>query len=232
MAQRMGIESEGHHITIEFATDKSVRMRKVVSRSNLRVTGKYPGRKAKRMMRWESKLELLAFKLHDVASYVKRFQEQPARITFFLNDEKRVHVPDLLVEIHHGYIFREIKTDEEANSPEILERTRYLSEVLPAYGYQYDILTESEIKKQPRLDNAEFLLRHARKKVGLLEWEAFRKRYVPEGGVWWKNVLSNQCEVLDIFQICTLILDSYLLIDIENLGDSDAVMQFNPTYLG
>jgi len=74
-----------NNIKINFPKDGKLRSRKVVSRSRHRVTGKYPSWKMNRMIEWESKNELNAFRLLDASSIILEFNEQPMTIHYILN---------------------------------------------------------------------------------------------------------------------------------------------------
>ena len=72
------------------------RARRVISRSNHRVTGKFRSPKNGRMMHWESMQERDAFVLLEINSAVLSYREQPAVLTFPWGDETREHYPDVL----------------------------------------------------------------------------------------------------------------------------------------
>ena len=79
-----------YQVEIEFAEEE--RARRVISRSNSRVTGKYPGLKSRRMHYWESSLERDAFMLLDVSTEVVSFDEQPVTLYYGIGKKLR-HYP-------------------------------------------------------------------------------------------------------------------------------------------
>lgn len=202
---------------IEWADPEKFRARKVVSRSNAGVTGKYPSLKAGRMVQWESRLELDAFMLYDSQIEVRSLREQPAKITFRFNGEERVHYPDLYVETDQGSGFVEIKEDKEAADPYVKARAEYLSAALTMQGYDYTLLTETEIRREPHLSNAKFLLRHGRRTLPLLEEEHWRRTLTEFGEVRWGAVQDGLMGPEGIQNLCRLVLDGVLAIDLDSV---------------
>jgi hypothetical protein len=195
--------------------DRDRRIRRVVSRSNHRVTGKYPSWKAGRMLQWESHLERDAFILHDVDPSVQFFREQPARLTFHLQNVLHNHVPDLYVESNGNRILREIKYRNDAEKPEIEARSQHLQQVLPQYGLFYDVLLESEIRKEPRLSNAKFLMRFGRTPVDLVTHERVRRQIKSRSCVLWGDVKNDCFGPHSMAMICRLVIEGLLFFDLD-----------------
>ena len=199
-------------IQIEFAAEE--RARRVVSRSNHRVTGKYPGFKSGRMHHWESSLEHDAFVLLDVSVEVISFCEQPA-ILYYGDDLKLRHYPDVLVSYRNRREFVEIKTDREANSEEIVTRTALLTAALACHGYGYRVWTESEIRESTRrLANLRFLLRFGRTAVQLPNFEWFRRLFGRKTALPWNAIVGQPVDTSKRAGLCRLILEGRLRIDL------------------
>lgn len=191
------------------------RIRKVVSRSNHRITGKFASRKNNCQVHWESQLERDAFILHEADPSVLAYREQAAKLSFPWEDRLTTHVPDLLVKTSTGLIFREIKSEADAEDPFIRDRAQYLSKALPLYGYQYQLLTEQEIRRRPRLDNAELLVRYSRFPVPQADLEsALATVEKHEGQVAWADIEHGCFGDYSIATACQLILAGALHLNL------------------
>lgn len=208
-------------LEIEWAGNMGLRARKVVRRSNHRVTGKYPSWKMGRMMQWESTLERDAFYLLDADPSVTAFSEQPARIDYMLDGKTRTHFPDILVSRPQQSSLYEIKSDKEADSEEVQARANHLTLFLEANQLHYKVVTESEIRKEPRLSNAKLLLRHGRLAVTQHGQQRIIERYFS----------NEECSLRAIPQpdfaiACRMILEGTIWIDInKEITDSDLILQ-------
>ena len=214
---------------IQFFKDKQKkdgRQRKVISRSNAIRTIKFPSFKVGRMVHCNSPLERDACPLMDVDHSIKIYQEQPVRLRYQLNGEVHDHYPDFELQTITENIFREIKTEKYANTPEIKARTAYLTEVLPTYGYQYEVMTETTIHQQPRLKNATFLLKHGRRPVDITQFEILRLYVKNVGQLFWGDGAPTSDCPLNVFEICRLILDGYLSIRLDCDWEDDTPIEF------
>lgn len=166
-------------ITIKLA-DAGQRMRKVVRRSNYRMTGKSPSLKNGRMMHWESKHEHAAFNILEISPLVKNYSEQPAMLRY--NDEDGVsylHYPDILVELECGIrIFIEIKPKSASNDQELACRTNLLTNLLKPLGYHYLMVLPEQVDSLAYLDNAKHLLLYSKTPMPETVWEKVRRIFL------------------------------------------------------
>ena len=207
---------------IEWASNKKLRARKVISRSNAKVTLKYPSWKENRMIHCESSHEEEAFTLLDADSSILHFREQPARFVFNIDEEIRIHFPDIYVETAEARIFKEVKEDKEVDDYYIQKRTEYLSAVLPTQGYFYELLTESEINIEPRLSNSKYLLKYGRTPVELIDKHNIVQMVMDAGYIHWGEIVSGFFGHYGISKVSRLILEGVLAIDMnaEWIGDT------------
>ena len=103
---------------IVFSSAEQVRSRRVVTRSRLRPTGKYPSWKMGRMLQWESMNELDAFRL-DCDPRVTAFTEQPCEIVYVDGAKTRHHYPDIYAKIDSNHELWEVKAACEASQSEV-----------------------------------------------------------------------------------------------------------------
>ncbi len=219
----MQIEIAVPNITINFPKDGKIRSRKVVKRSNARNTGKYPSYKMQRMLQWESVHESNAMRLLDADPNVLSFHEQPCEIIYQLNGVSHRHYPDLLVKEKYKRLMIEVKSRDDANAPEILQRTTFLTSALPNYGYEYRVLFAEDLMRQPRLDNLKTLLKFGRAPLPLLEQETLRQMFLGSRQVTWGYL----CEQGHLRKACRLILEGKLSIDIDTPLHTQTLVHHN-----
>jgi hypothetical protein len=198
-------------IQIIFPKDGRIRSRKVVKRSNARNTGKYPSWKMQRMMQWESVHEGNAMCILDATPNIASFNEQPCEIIYTLNGVQQRHYPDLMVIEGNHREFWEVKTEADANSPDVAERTEFLIEALPEYGYGYRMVFAEVLAKQPRLDNVKRLNKLGRRPISNLEQERIRRLFNHESVISWGVFEQESPERLR--NISRMILEGKLNID-------------------
>lgn len=202
-------------ILIEFADAEIIRARKVVRRSNARITGKYPGWKANRTMQWESPHERNAMILLDACPSVVSFNEQPCEITYVMEGKARKHYPDLLVKSRYWQELWEVKTRNDAESPEVSSRTEFLSQYLPAYGYGYRLVLAEDLAIQPRLKNAELLLKLGKTPLNDLDRERTRQLFMEYETLTWDGIKSDSQNPKLRSHVCRLILDGLLTFNMD-----------------
>lgn len=205
---------KGMQILIEFPSQGKLRSRRVVSRSNARATGKYPGFKTGRMLQYESQHELHAMQLLDACPHVIGFREQPCVIRYGQSGRMRLHYPDLMVvTADRSREFWEIKTAHDAMRPEVKERTNLLSSLLPSRGFGYRLMRAEDLGLASRLANARLLVKLGRKMVTPLQRERIRRLFRGFTLPWAALVLDENGRDMRP-QICRLILEGVLAFDI------------------
>lgn len=192
-----------------------VRARRVVTRSRARATGKYPSWKVGRMVQWESPNELNAFRLLDANPHVRTFREQPMWITYRLGGELFLHVPDALVETDVGREVWEVKPTDKAVEPQCSERSRLLTQALPALGYTYRVVLAEDLRRQPRLSNVLQFLKYGRREMTLVERECLRRVIDSTSLICWGAGTSAVLGTHGRALIARAFLEGALTTDIE-----------------
>lgn len=210
-------------VKIVFAAEGE-RTRRVVSRSNCRVTGKHPGFKSGRMHYWESFIERDAFTLLEADPHILSFAEQPA-VIYFGSKLKQRHYPDLLITSPDRREFVEIKTDRDADNDEVVERTALLTPALACHGYSYRVWRSSEIRdRTSRLSNLRHLLRFGRAPVSLVDFEWFRRIFEQASSLPWGIIVGKPTDAVRLTGLCRLVLEGKLQVDLEKPIFSDTVV--------
>lgn len=209
-------------VTIEYP-EPGKRIREVVSRSNYRVTGKYPSFKTGKTHRWESFIELDAFHRLDADTAVIDYAEQPARIRYPDQDGKiRVHYPDLLIYFPGYKEFVEVKSDLDATSEEIRKRTELLRVLLANEGFGYRVWTQSEIRRKHLIRNIRHLLRYGRKSVPLCRFEAIRLKFAGRDSMKWGELTQSHTMPFVLADACRLALEGQVSVDLDEYLDEDS----------
>lgn len=212
-------------ISIEFGEGQ--RMRRVVSRSNCRVTGKHPSWKRKCMAYWESPLERDGFRRLDADSLVVAYEEQPAKITYMVSGKTLTHFPDVLITSEGSHEFREIKTDRDAERCEIRERTAIMTDLLPRAGYNYRIWLESEIRTQPALNNDFYLITFGRHPVPIQFREIIRRLFDVNPSIPWGFLTRETGTNKGVEYISRLVLEGMLTFDRNTPLTPESLLQLD-----
>lgn len=136
-------------------------VRKVVTRSGRGVRGYFPSRKMGRMIAWESLLERDAILLLEFSPRVVRYREQPVCIDYYLDGRPRRYIPDFEAELDNEEITHiEVKPASKMAKPEIAHRYRTIAWHYERGETSFQILTEKELRAEPRLSNLRLFAYH------------------------------------------------------------------------
>lgn len=135
-------------------------VRKVVTRSTARVVGYFSSIKMDALIPWESQLELDCLRILEVDNNVIGIHAQPEWVTYACQGRERRYCPDFAVQYRDGSNRRiEVKYEADAVRPEMQERFVAVGSVYSAHRVEFRVMTESEIRREPRLANAKRMLR-------------------------------------------------------------------------
>lgn len=143
-------------------------IRKVVTRSGRGFRGHYPSRKMHRMVSWESVLERDAILLFEFSPGVLAYREQPELILYPDGLEVRRYFPDFEITTTGEFSFHiEVKAADKLVRKKSAERYRAIATHYQIQSRSYQILTETEIRREPLFSNLKELDRHSRPCNGL-----------------------------------------------------------------
>jgi hypothetical protein len=125
--------------------------------------GKFPSFRLNMTIWFESLLErdflcLLEFDHLDV----EFFESQPCRIHYRRDGRRRRYTPDFLVVRKGKRQIVEVKPMEKALEERNREIYRIAGEACARRGYEFRVVTDTEIRAEPRLENVKILLRYQR----------------------------------------------------------------------
>lgn len=123
--------------------------------------GYFPSRKMNRSIAYESTGELYTAILYELDPQVTKYVEQPYRFKFTYEGAESSYTPDFLVIRNGEKWIEEVKPDERVRKPEIHKRLLAEKALVEGKGFKFRVVTEKVSMRQPRLRNAEIILRYA-----------------------------------------------------------------------
>jgi hypothetical protein len=123
----------------------------------------------------ESQNELNAFRILLATARADAWQEQPFVLEYHHEGTRRRYTPDILVVWGAHKQVIEVKDDAEAEAPENQERFALIGRLLAEHDHPFRIWKRSEICAEPRLTNANLVLRYRSVAVPPPERERLRR---------------------------------------------------------
>lgn len=139
--------------------------RNVTSRSGPWVRGKFPSLKNGRSVGYEQLLERDALVLFEFSSMIESYIEQPRSVFYPFGSGMRKYTPDFELTLADGSrrkVIVEIKPSAQLERTEVKEKLQAIEDYFADHGQAFTVLTEHDIRRQPRLDNLTWLRTHLR----------------------------------------------------------------------
>ncbi len=168
-----------------------------------------------RMIHWESINELNAFRLLDCDPTVTSYCEQPCQIRYVLTGVERVHYPDILVTTTTGKQLWKSSTDPTLRKPRFSPGQLFFR-MLFRGGLRYQTVFGEDLARQPRLNNANLLLRLGKRVVSDCEWEGVRRALAEQGELVWSEAISGNYGTKGREILSSLVLRGVLTIDMNS----------------
>lgn len=130
----------------------------VLPRGRRRVVGYFTSLKSESILPWESQIERDHLYLLEVDPTVRCVSVQPAKIEYKDGSRLRTYVPDVYVKRQNCRQFIEVKTDRDAACEENVHRYQLIAQLLENKGIEFRLVLESQIRRQPYLDNAKLIM--------------------------------------------------------------------------
>jgi TnsA-like endonuclease N terminal len=124
--------------------------------------GKFPSLKNGRAVWYESLLERDFMFLLEIDPDVVSYKEQPTTIRFRAGDDIYTYTPDFLVVRKKTMQIVEVKPAERVKEEKYQTLFQHAREIFRKWGYEFVVVTESVIHKQPLLDNVKLLHKYSR----------------------------------------------------------------------
>ncbi len=153
--------------SIEYATFKVPYqpVRKIKNRGLL-ITGCFPSIKMDRIVHWEAQNEWNLLYYLEMNPLVKEYWEQPLRIKYFFNGKEHHYTPDLLIKTITAErdLVIEVKPASKLQK-ESLSYFEIIKWICDLNNLEFRIITDAEIRVQPKLDNVRLLYYYAKSPV-------------------------------------------------------------------
>ncbi|HEX6957224.1 MAG TPA: Tn7 transposase TnsA N-terminal domain-containing protein [Ferrovibrio sp.] len=135
-------------------------VRKVVTKRRKRATGLVSSVKNNGSIPWESQIERDKIYLLETAADVEAYEAQPEEFHYQLDGEMRRYYPDFRVTYWDGRReIVEVKCQADADDEENRRAFEAIRKAYAEKNIEFRVVTDTEIRKQPRLDNAIELLK-------------------------------------------------------------------------
>ena len=138
-------------------------MRKRGSRLSRRhpghMVGVIPSHTTGRSMVFESSSERDFLRLCDFDPDIHSFRSQPFQIAYWLDGRERKYTPDALIEGDQPRLI-EVKPERRTLKPEFRRWVVVIRKACEELGYTFEVVTDTEIRRQPRLGNVILLRRY------------------------------------------------------------------------
>jgi len=129
------------------------------------VIGKFPSIKNGIMVWWESQLERDYHYLLEIDPDVISYQAQPVKIEYFSEGKIHTYTPDVRVTRSGRKQIVEVKDEKKAKREEYVNLFRKIEPICREEGYEFVVVTDKEIRIQPRLNNVKFIYKYAKTPV-------------------------------------------------------------------
>lgn len=133
-----------------------------------RVVCKIPSQKMRRIVAVHSFLARDYVLLMEYDPQISLYREQPCKISYLHDKKMRAFVPDFLV-VDRAGVRRLVRLKPEswaiAEDDEVILRT--VSNICRANGFEFTLIPEGEIRRQPRLHNIGLLRRYSLTELGM-----------------------------------------------------------------
>lgn len=115
------------------------------------------------MIKTRSGLEGLVVEDHDTDPDVVRFEYEAFKVSYALEGTMHPYTPDFLVQRRSRSrpVIEEVKRDDAIEKPGAREKYAAIAACVDRLGYDFELVLESRIRRQPRFSNVRLLRRHA-----------------------------------------------------------------------
>lgn len=193
-----------------------MKARKIINTGTLKNIGKFPSLKTGNLVWFESHLERDFIFLTEFDREVIRYNEQPFRVEYLLDGKKHKYFPDFLVERKDKKQVIEIKPQSKIEKEDFIYFSQVMRNHLARENYEYLVITDSIIRRQPKLSNVQLLWRYARYPIQMKHKILLHEVFGGSSQLLLKDVCSllNQSKEQKEL-IYALIFHGYLKTDID-----------------
>lgn len=212
------VEWMNAHCTLRFKTSQPagesfelseiLRIREPITRTKKIFRAKVPGPEIGDVRRCESRNEKKGAVIITASAHADLVKMQPLLLIYKADGKIRKYYPDILLVWGMERCIVEIKDDRKANDPQEKARYEYMGSLLATHGFDFRLWKKSEIKEQPRYDNALEVYRYLRCPVSPIQRELLRSKF--QANPLIEIGFLNDNEIRCVFR---LVMDGELHID-------------------
>lgn len=137
--------------------------RKVVTRRSRNVRGYMPSFKMGCAVPWESQNELKLLRILELSGAVRCYDVQPSVEIIQIGNEPRIYFPDVHVTYVNGRsVTLEVKPVARMATPKVAARMKAFAEQCARTGREFFVITDEDLEREIRNNNAEELMYHRR----------------------------------------------------------------------
>lgn len=141
---------------------KRTRRARKIQSSRVKNFSKFPSLKKGEPIYCESLLECDFCYLAEIDPDVLYYCEQPFTVIYYRDGKEYRYTPDFYLKKKDGNYIVEVKPKEKADSKEWKELFDIVAPILEEGGYTFVVVTDVEIRREPRLTNVKILSRYWR----------------------------------------------------------------------
>ena len=175
----------------------------------------------------ESRLEKEYVELMQFDRSIQSLKSQAHKLVYYDEGKKSSYTPDFIIERKDGKEIIEVK-----HSKSLPKHKQKLLDVEIAYsllGLRFLVLTEEFIRKQPRLANAQLILRYSWEKVSRKSFKALVDHFKDFGTDTIGSVLEKLSpKGVLMGELYKLIFHGIIMLDFDKQIDEDSEISFNP----
>lgn len=185
--------------------------------------GKFSSTKMRCMIHWESTIERDYIYLLEIDSSVTSYSSQPLKLEYWHEGKKHKYTPDFLVMRDKRIQIVEIK-DAKRIAPltEFFQAIKFACE---DKGWEFIVVTDTQIRVQPILNNARLLCRYSNDQI-TFEFLDKCDAYFAEHPITTLGSLKRYLKSyrLPLSQIYTLMYRSYIGFDITHVFNDQLIL--------
>lgn len=192
-------------------------VRKITNTGNKKNIGRFPSLKLKRNVWWESQIERDYIYLLEFDTQVISYAEQPLKVSYRFNTKIHHYTPDFLKHSCNKKQIIEVKPKKKLLEIKIIEMLHIVAQLLENEGYEFLVVTDEQIRIQPKLNNIKLLWKYARKP--LPSWyQAYCEECFQN-----KNAVSLK-EVIDFFSTKNISKETIFALMYHQVFDTDLML--------
>lgn len=152
-------------------------VRIINNKGYLKRIGKFPSIKLGCQIWFESPIEHDYIHLLEVDNKVVFYEGQSVRILYTLNGRKHSYTPDFLVKRSNVIQVVEVKPESKVSSGRNQNIFQIACRVCREKGWEFLIVTDTMIRRQPKLDNLKALWKYARTPINYSKYQLYCQEF-------------------------------------------------------